>query len=65
MAQIPDMRFSMRSTPGGLERLNAAVTNARMKVRELQDAVAEAQEALADMAFIVEKSKPQDTNEGS
>jgi ribosome maturation protein Sdo1 len=56
--------FRMKATPGGAERLNAALANAKVKVRELQDAVHEANSALEDLQFVVERAKPEEAVDG-
>lgn len=61
MAEIPDMRFSLKASPGSMERLNVALSKAKAKTRELQTAVYEAQEALSALEYIVEKTTPEES----
>jgi hypothetical protein len=60
MAQIPDMIFTLRPSSRGLERLNTAIMDARANLQKMQSSVAQVQEALDDLEFIVERSKPEE-----
>lgn len=64
MAQIPDLKFSVRATEGSLERLQNAIQNAKTKARELDSAVQMVNDSLEDVQFIVERSKPEETDAG-
>lgn len=60
MANMPDMSFYIRATDGSLERLNSAISTARSRAAALDLAVRDINNALEDVAFIVERSKPEE-----